>query len=231
MQESPSNKPLIIGTILVAGLVFAGLVWAIVSAPSDVVTPGGNETVNFNDAGAKFQGKADAEVVVHVYSDFQCPACRAAEPALNYAVAKYGDRVKFVWKDFPLMTIHPNARNAANAAWCADEQGKYWEYHSLLFSEQGSWSGQPNPAESFRAYAGRIGLETNGFGSCYDAKRHDGKVVAAIQEGNANRVNATPTVFVNNTRQMGLDQAGWDAVLMAALAQAEAASSASTTTP
>lgn len=231
MQESSSNKPLIIGTVLVAGLVFAGLVWAIMSAPSDVVMNGGTENVNFNDTGAKFLGNPDAKVVVHVYSDFQCPACRAAEPALNAAVQKYGDRVKFVWKDFPLMSIHPNARNAANAAWCADDQGKYWEYHSLLFAEQGSWGNQPNPTESFKAYANRLGLDAANFSSCYSAKPHDGKVMSAVQEGNANRVNATPTVFVGTSRHMGMDSASWDAVLTSALAEAEAASSASTTTP
>lgn len=231
MQESSSNKPLIIGTVLVAGLVFVGLVWAIMSAPSDnPTTNGGSENITFNDTGAKYRGNPDAKVVVHVYSDFQCPACKAQEPAIQYAVQKYGDRVKFVWKDFPLMSIHPNARNAANAAWCADEQGKYWEFHSLLFAEQASWANQPNPTDSFKAYANRVGTEPNNFGTCYDAKRHDSKVMASVQEGNANRVNATPTVFVGTTRHMGLDPAGWDRVLTAALAQAEPAS-ATTTTP
>ncbi len=217
MQETSSNKPLIIGTIVVAALVFAGLVWAIMSAPSGP-TSGGSESVSFNDEGAKFKGKADSKVVVHVYSDFQCPACRAYEPVLNYAIEKYGDRVKFVWKDFPLMSIHPNARNAANAAWCADDQGKFWEYHDLLYGEQGSWSALPNPAESYRAYASRLGMNSDSFGACYDAKSFDSKVMAGVQEGNANRVNGTPTVFVNDVRQSGLDKAGWDSVLTAALA-------------
>jgi protein-disulfide isomerase len=232
MQESSSNQPLIIGTVLVAGLVFAGLVWAILSVPSDTGYNGGNENLSFNDADAKFQGNPDAKVVVHVYSDFQCPACRSAEPALNAAVQKYGDRVKFVWKDFPLMSIHPNARNAANAAWCADEQGKYWEYHSLLFAEQTSWDRQPNPTESFKAYANRLGLDAGGFVSCYDNKRHDGKVMAAVQEGNANRVNGTPTVFINDSRQAVMSSlAQWDEALALFLAQAAADPSASTTTP
>lgn len=217
MQESSSNKPLIIGTIVVAALVFAGLVWAIMSAPSGP-TSGGSENVTFNDEGAKFKGKADSKVVVHVYSDFQCPACLVYEPVLKYAMDKYGDRVKFVWKDFPLMSIHANARNAANAAWCADDQGKFWEYHDLLYSEQGAWSALPNPADSFRAYANRLGLDQGSFGTCYEAKSFDSKVMAGVQEGNANRVNGTPTVFVNDVRQMGLDKAGWDRVLTAALA-------------
>jgi protein-disulfide isomerase len=217
MQEPSSNKPLIIGTVVVAVLIFAGLVWAITSAPSGP-TSGGSESVSFDDEGAKFKGKADSKVVVHVYSDFQCPACLAYEPVLNYAIGKYGDRVKFVWKDFPLMSIHPNARNAANAAWCADEQGKFWEYHDLLYSEQGSWSALPNPADSFRTYAGRLGMDPESFGACYEAKRFDSTVMAGVQEGNSNRVNGTPTVFVNNVRQSGLDRAGWDSVLTAALA-------------
>lgn len=232
MQESTSNKPLMIGTVAVAVLIFAGLVWAIMSAPSDSVTYNGTgENVSFEDEGAMFRGNSDAKVVVHVYSDFQCPACRAAEGGLNYAITKFGDRVKFVWKDFPLMSIHPNARPAANAAWCANEQGKYWEYHSLLFSEQASWANLPNASDSFRAYASRLGLETEAFGTCYEARRHDARVMAGVQEGNANRVNATPTVFVQGTRQMGLDQAGWDRVLTAALSSVESESAATTTNP
>lgn len=228
MQESPSNKPLLFGTIGVAVLIFAGLVWAIMSAPSDVPGPGGPETVTFEDSAVKFQGNADAKVVVRIYSDFQCPACRAQEPAIAYAVDKYKDRVKFVWKDFPLMSIHPNARAAANAAWCADEQGKYWEYHNALFSEQSSWGPLRDPAESFRAYASRLGMNVEGFGSCYDARRYDGNITLAIQEGNANRVNGTPTIFVNNVRHPGLAPADWDRVLQAALFEA---GSATTTTP
>lgn len=222
MQDSSSNKGLLIGTFVVAVVIFLGLVWAIMSAPSEPGVVPADGSVAFNDAGAAYQGNPDAKVTVHIYSDFQCPACKAQEPAIAYAVDKYADRVKFVWKDFPLMSIHPNARAAANAAWCADEQGKYWEYHDILFTEQSSWGPQRNPDESFRTYATRLGMEVNSFGTCYDARRHDGKVMAGVQEGNANRVTGTPTIFVNGVRHPGLAPADWDRVLQTALAAAEA---------
>lgn len=241
MQESSSNKGLIIGTVVVAAVIFLGLIWAIMSAPSDSPSVQGSESVTFNDAGATFQGNPDAKVVVHIYSDFQCPACKAQEPSIAYAVDKYADRVKFVWKDFPLMSIHPNARAAANAAWCADEQGKYWEYHNILFAEQSSWGPLRDPAENFRTYATRLGIEPNSFGTCYDARRYDGKVMAGVQEGNANRVTGTPTIFVNDVRHPGLAPADWDRVLQTALAAAapqaepepepEPEASSATTTP
>ncbi|MCR4256770.1 MAG: DsbA family protein, partial [Candidatus Uhrbacteria bacterium] len=102
MQESTSsNKGLLIGTVVVAAVIFLGLIWAIMSAPSENPGVQGNESVTFNDAGAAFRGNPDAKVVVHIYSDFQCPACKAQETAIAYAVDKYADRVKFVWKDFP----------------------------------------------------------------------------------------------------------------------------------
>ncbi|KAA0205621.1 DsbA family protein [Candidatus Uhrbacteria bacterium] len=230
MHETSSNKGLIIGTIAVAVIIFGGLIWAVTSAPSEngVGSPGG-ESVAFNDEGAAFQGNPDAKVVVQIYSDYQCPACKAQEPAINYAVQRYADRVKFVWKDFPLMSIHPNARAAANAAWCANEQGKYWEYHDLLFSEQSSWGPLRDPKENFRTYANRVGINVDSFGTCYDARRYDAKVMAGVQEGNANRVTGTPTIFVNGVRHPGLAPADWDRVLQTALAGAEADADTSTT--
>jgi protein-disulfide isomerase len=222
MQEpSSSNKGLVFGTIAVAVLIFTGLVWAILSAPPSIPTgETGPEAVTFNDADIPFQGNPDAKVVVHIYSDFQCPACRAQEPAISYAVEHYSDQVKFIWKDFPLSSIHPNARAAANAAWCASEQEKYWEYHDTLYNEQNSWSSLPDPKESFQAYATRVGMDTDAFTSCYDARTYDAKISASVQEGTANRVQGTPTIFVNKVRHPGLNPVDWDRVLQAALAEA-----------
>lgn len=221
MQESSSsNKHLLIGTVFVAVVIFGGLVWAIMSAPADGPgLPSGNEQVSFRDEGAPFLGNPDAETVVRIYSDFQCPACRAQEPAIMYAVERYGDRVKFVWKDFPLMSIHPNARAAHNAAWCANEQGTYWDFHNVLFAEQSSWGPQRDPKDSFIAYANRLGLDQSAFGACVDARRYDANVMAGVQEGNANRVTGTPTIFINDVRFPGMAPTDWDRALQAALGE------------
>lgn len=218
LETPPSNKGMIIGTVFVAVIIFAGLVWAIMSAPPDGPENVQPESVTFNDEKELFQGKEDSKVVVHIYSDFQCPACRTQEPNITYAVDKYKDRVKFVWKDFPLSSIHPNARAAANAARCSTEQGKHWEFHKTLYDEQPSWSSSQNLKEDFFAYATRLGMDANAFEACYDARRFDADIEANVREGNANRVNGTPTVFVNDARLSSLTPADWDRVLTAALA-------------
>ena len=80
-------------------------------------------------------GGASASVEIIEFSDFQCPYCQSVAPVLKQLMAKYGDRVKLVWKDFPLPN-HPDARPAAEAALCANDQGKFWAYHDKLFDNQ-----------------------------------------------------------------------------------------------
>jgi protein-disulfide isomerase len=207
MQDA-SNKGLLIGVVAVAVLVFGGLVWAIISAPP--ATPIANGTLTFDDANDPFIGPENATTVVRLYSDFQCPACRAAESSVNYAIAKYKDKVKFVWKDFPLMTIHPNARLASNAGRCAQDQGKFWEMKAKLYDQQTSWEGNRNPSADFKAYASQLGMNVDQFNTCLDDRANDAKVMAAYQEGVRNGVDRTPTVFIGEERLFGLTPAEWD---------------------
>jgi protein-disulfide isomerase len=219
MDQGSTNKPLLIGVIAAAVLIFAGLTWAILSAPSGTPTVTGN--VTFNDTSSTPSiGPSDAAVTVHIYGDFQCPACKAAEPGLEAAIQQFKDRVKFVWKDFPLLTIHRNARDGANAARCAQDQGKFWEMHDLLYTEQDSWAEQPDPSASFSAYAGRLGMDVSKFDACYSAKTDDDTVMADENEGTANGVNATPTFYVGKTQYVGMAAGQWAGILNAALAAA-----------
>ena len=210
MQEA-SNKNVLIGVIAVAALVFGGLVWAIMQTPSSTPTPTG--TISFDDANEPFVGPENATTVVRFYSDFQCPACRAAEASARYAIDKYRDRVKFVWKDFPLMSIHPNARPAANAARCAQDQGKFWEMKDLLFEQQASWKNSRNSNEDFKAYASRLGLDVERFTTCLDGRTFDDRVMETYEEGVRNGVDRTPTVFIGDERRFGMTPAEWDQVL------------------
>lgn len=221
MQESSNNKGLLIGTIIVAVLVFVALAWAIISAPSSPSfgTSKGGDAVGFSDETAPTIGPADAKVVVHLFSDLQCPACKNFEPATEYAINKYKDRIKFVWKDFPLMTVHPNARTSANAARCAEDQGKFWEYHTLLYTQQDHWAGQSDPRAAFITYANQLGMDEGAFSSCYDSRKNDSKVMDGVNDGMKNSVNATPTVFIENKRYNGLTADEWDRLLTEALAK------------
>ncbi len=216
-----SNKGLLIGTITVATLIFLGLIWAVLSVPSDSgiddALPGGE--VSFNDENDPSVGPEDASVVVRLFEDLQCPACKASNPAVHYAMEKYSDRVRFIWNDFPLQSIHKNARSAANAARCAEEQGKFWEYKETLYAEQSSWANTFDLEESFAAYAGQLELNVDEFRTCYQERRHDSKVAADISESGRNRVNSTPTIFINDVKRNGLSPTEWDAILGAALAE------------
>src|SRR5205085_997458 len=85
---------------------------------------------------SRLRGNPNAPVTIVEFSDFQCPYCRAAEPTIKEVLDKYKDKVRFSYRDYPLKQIHPHAEQAAEAARCAGEQGKYWEYHDLLYAKQ-----------------------------------------------------------------------------------------------
>ena len=138
------------------------------------------------------QGKADAPVTVVEYSDFQCPFCLRVMPTLKELRAKYGDKMRLVWKDFPLTAIHPQAFVAAQAGNCAREQGKFWEYHDQLFANQAAL--QP---EFLKKYAAAAGLDTEKFNACLDTSKYEARVQNSMGIGMKLGVNSTPTVYVN----------------------------------
>ncbi len=215
-----SSEQKLLGAIVAGAVVLFGLfAFALLRAPSSTVTPDGS--VTFSDAGAPIKGLDESRVVVRMYSDLQCPACRAAEPALQAIMAKFGDRVTFIWKDFPLMTIHPNARPAANAARCAQDQGKFWEYHDRLFAEQAAWSGERNPQDRFTQFARETGLDEGEFTSCYGERRYDDKVMNDVREGEKNGVNSTPTFYINDRRALVRTEAEWTSALEQVLRETE----------
>lgn len=224
MPSDQKNTGLIVGMVAIAVVIFAGLTWAVLRAPSDNGSGNGedNGPVTFADADDPVQGPADAKAVVHLYSDFQCPACRSAEPGVAYAMQKYADRVRFVWKDFPLEQIHKNARAGANAARCAQAQGKFWEYHNVLYDKQAEWSNQGDPTATLEQYARDLGLTGDAFAACLQGKTEDAKVAQDVSEGLRNRVDRTPTFFVNNQRLFGMSPKEWEGALDAVLSTAAA---------
>ena len=87
-------------------------------------------------------GATDAPVTIVIFSDYQCPYCARAEPIIKQILQQYNGKVKVYFRDFPLSTIHPSAEKAAEASRCAAEQGKYWEYHDMLFQKQTEWASE-----------------------------------------------------------------------------------------
>ncbi|MBP6945428.1 thioredoxin domain-containing protein [Patescibacteria group bacterium] len=220
MSDS-KNTSLIVGIIAVTVLLFGGLAWLLVRTPASpsVNNAGQPENVTFSDENNPFVGPADAKVVVRFFSDFQCPACRYAEPALKATMEQYRDRVKFIWKDFPLETIHPNARIASEAGRCAAVEGKFWEYHDQLFAKQSEWEALPNAFTKLVEYGAQVGITSPSFSACLQSRGQTALVRRDINEGFANNVDRTPTVFINNRRYFAMTSAEWKKNLDAALAE------------
>ena len=126
------------------------------------------------------------------YGDFECPQCAAAHPIVARVAETFGDRLRFVFRHFPLTNSHPNAQKAAESSLCANEQRRFWDFYDALFSDQ---SRLDVPSLKQRAQA--LGLNVAAFNTCLDS----GSQAAAIQKDrdDARRmgVNSTPTVFIN----------------------------------
>jgi len=137
-------------------------------------------------------GNAKAPVTIVEFSDFQCPFCLRASPTLKRLREVYGDKVRIVWKDFPLTQIHPQAFKAAEAGQCAAEQGKFWEYHDKLFGNQ-----QALQPEFLKQYAKDAGMDGTKFDACLDSSKYAERVRGSVAAGAQLGVSSTPTVFVN----------------------------------
>lgn len=141
-------------------------------------------------------GNREAKVRVIEFSDFQCPYCRAFQPAVKQMLDEYKDRIVYVYKQFPLTSIHPQAEPAALAVECANEQGKWFEYGDYLFSRQDEW-GKTEGAQKFKDYARTLRLDAAKFGKCVDDKTYADRVQAGLSEGEQFGITGTPGTFVN----------------------------------
>jgi protein-disulfide isomerase len=140
-----------------------------------------------------FWGPADAPVTIIEFSDFQCPYCaRFVTETLPQIKQTYEGKVRFVFRDYPLSQLHENAEKAAEAADCANEQGKFWEYHDKLFSNQSALD-----VASLKSYASQLGLDTGVFDQCLDSGKFAQEIQKDIQDGDSYGVQGTPAFFVN----------------------------------
>lgn len=160
----------------------------------------------FSPAAPDFRqrGPKDAKLQVVEFSDFQCPACRVAEPPLRQIFAVYGDKLHFIFKHYPLR-MHEWAKTAAAAAECAGRQGKFWPYHDRLYDKQDEWT-NPKADEFLTGYAKELGLDVPAWQAC----RQDPSATAAyekdMKDGDDAWVSATPTFFINGRRFVGAKQ-------------------------
>jgi protein-disulfide isomerase len=149
-------------------------------------------------SGAPILGASTAPVTIVEFSDFHCPFCRKIQPVLDQVRAKYGDKIKLVFRDFPLDSLHPQARVAAEAARCATEQGKFWEFHDKLFKND------PDVSQAtLGRFAREVGMDVTAFEGCRTAGKYKDSIQASVVEGGKLGITGTPTFFINGRILVG----------------------------
>ena len=149
------------------------------------------------------RGNIDAPITIIEFSDFQCPFCAKFHvQTLPLLLENYIDtgKVKLVYRDFPIQNIHPNAMPAAVAAECADEQGKYWEYHDILFENQNQWNELETTSviAVFTQYALEIELNQEQFNTCLTGGKYLNEIRIDLNDGREYGVTGTPGFFIGN---------------------------------
>jgi predicted DsbA family dithiol-disulfide isomerase len=148
--------------------------------------------MSVNTEGNPFKGNAEAPVTLVEFSDFQCPYCSALFKTLQQIMRQYGAQVRLVYRNFPLIQIHPYAEKAAEAGLCAGDQGQFWQMHDLLFQTQGQLK-----EDDLKAKAAQLKLDTEAFNSCLSSGRNAEKVKRDMNAGFKLGVGGTPALFIN----------------------------------
>jgi protein-disulfide isomerase len=141
------------------------------------------------------QGSAGAAVTLVEYGDYECPYCGAAYPIVKELQARMGDRLRFVFRNFPITTSHPHAEQAAEAAEAAAAQGRFWEMHDLLYENQRRLGDQ-----DLHAYAEQLGIDVERFDKDLAEHVHAPRVHEDFMSGVRSGVNGTPSFYVNGAR-------------------------------
>ncbi len=151
------------------------------------------------------KGNPNAPITILEFSDFQCPFCaKFHSTTLPQIQTNYIDsgKVKFVYRDFPIQNIHPNAVAAAIASECADEQGMFWEYHDMVFKNQKNWQGLDvsNAVNRFEQFASDLDLDTGKFNNCLESAKYLDEVKNDLSDGRSYGVTGTPAFFIGNEK-------------------------------
>ena len=144
------------------------------------------------------RGPKDAPVTIVEFSDFQCPFCKTANATIKQVLDKYPGKVRLVFRDYPLASLHPQAPKAHEAARCAGDQAKFWEYHDLLFERSPKIAPQ-----DLKQYAQELKLNATAFDQCLDSGKYTAEVDKDFQEGVGLGLTGTPSFFINGKQIVG----------------------------
>jgi len=151
-------------------------------------------------AGHPSKGPATAPVTIVEFSDFECPYCGGLYPTLKRVEDTYKDKIRIVYRQFPLNNIHPRAQKAAEASLCANEQNKFWQLHDAMFNDQKNLT-----VDDLKAKAAALSLNAATFATCLDSGKHAAAIQSSLEEGNRLGVDGTPALFING-RYLGGNQ-------------------------
>ncbi|KAB8030804.1 thioredoxin domain-containing protein [Fluviispira multicolorata] len=152
--------------------------------------------IDIGDAPSK--GPANAPITIVEFADFECPFCANAQPVVDEILKEYKDKIRFVFKNYPLVQIHPEATNAAIAGECANQQKKYWQMHDALFANHTRLGTQ-----TYNKIAQNIGLNISEFNKCRNDRSIKEKITSEIEYGQSLGINATPAFYINGVQLMG----------------------------
>lgn len=180
-------------------LILSGLVVLSGKDKVDVNTVDANALITSGDNADNIYGNANAKVIVIEYADFQCPGCAGAYAQMNTIKEIYKNDVAFVFRNFPLTTIHPNALASSSAAEAAGLQGKFWEMHDLLFANQSNWESlsTSDRGPTFEGFASQLNLDLDQFKTDIASERVANRINFHRALGGKANVTSTPTLFIN----------------------------------
>ncbi|SRR6266498_1299194 len=207
MQRQQQRQRLIVIGLIVLGaaLVVFAVIWPQIKSPGEIITV---TPAAFPNANGLSLGDANAPATIDIFADFQCPACQlfteSVEPLVIENLVTPG-KARYVFHNYPFIDGN-GAKNggesdqAANAAMCANEQGKFWEMHNIIYA---NWNGENQGNFSDRrlqAMAESSGLDMNAFNKCFSANKYEADIQADFDKGQQMGVNGTPTIFVNGNQ-------------------------------
>ena len=202
----PTGFYYILGAIAVVGASI--LAWTVLRKPAVPVATEAVEGAAPDGAARGYTlGNPDAPVKIIEFADFECPGCAqfatVTEPDVRTRIVEAG-LASFTFYDFPL-SQHKNSPAAHNAAACADDQGRFWQMHDRIFMGQDQWNTQAasNPKPFFEQYAKDVGLNVSVWETCYDQRKHQGRIMANLAEGERRRVGSTPTFIIGDKMYPG----------------------------
>lgn len=205
-KESSSGTPLlIIGSVFVIVLIVGWWLYSS-SKPSSTIATNPSNTPTTVDRYAtaapgaqppNILGSPTAAVTVEEFADFQCPTCAVKHPELKQITSIYNNRIKFIFRNFPLTQQHPKAYDAAVAAEAAGMQGKFWDMQNLLFTKQGEWASSTDHRKLFTDYAQQIGLDVAKYEADFLGLPAKDRVNKDLERARSLQVNSTPSVYIN----------------------------------